>query len=706
MADNEKLPPDNSAPDPKKRPGTSGRAGKSEGPGFNRLVLIAIFLVAGLMLAYQFTNASAPIKKLTFGEFEKGLESGEFNPTNVHGLVFGHGVIHFQDQPKDKTEKTIAPVAPVALPGTEAKPTDAKKTEEPVVKPQVFEVATASIPEVTLAELKTLLKTKKIDYDGILVPSDWQSLVFMLMLATPFVLFFVIMMRRLNRDGGALSFGRSRGRLYAQDDVRVTFKDIAGIPEAVEELKEIVDFLRTPEKYKALGGRIPRGVLLVGPPGTGKTLLAKAVAGEAGVPFVSLSGSDFVEMFVGVGAARVRDMFQQAADRSPSIIFIDELDAIGKARSAGVTGSHEEREQTLNALLVEMDGFGSDQNVIVVGATNRPETLDPALMRPGRFDRHVLVDRPDVKGREGILEVHAKKIKMDESVNLVRLAKLTGGFVGADLANLVNEAALLAARKDKKSVTMKECEEAIERVIAGLEKTTRIIPEDEKRRTAYHECGHALVASSIPHADTVHKISIIPRGMAAGYTIMRPEEERGNHTRSELIARICGLLGGIAAEQLVYAETSTGVQNDLQRATDIARRMITEFGMSAKLGRIHFSERRSSPFLGHSISSEPAHSEDTIREIDLEVKQIIEECFDTAYAVLVRRRKVLEQMTKELMETEVMDMDHLRRILDEHYEGPAIAPGTLPLLPNPPSSAASADVGASSESFNVAPAAQ
>ena len=355
MADPQ-VPPENSKPDPQKRPGNPGRAGKSDGPAFNRIVLISIFAVAVLACVYPVAFPGATIKKLTFGEFEKGLDSGTLNPTNVHGLVFGHGLIQFQDQPKEKAVKTLAPIA---LPGTEAKPTDpnkdaAKSVEEPVVKPQVFEVATATIPDQTLAELKTLLKSKKIDYDGIPVPSDWQSLVFMLMLATPFVLFFAIMMRRLNRDGGALAFGRSRGRLYAQDDVRVTFKDIAGISEAVEELKEVVEFLRTPEKYKALGGRIPRGVLLVGPPGTGKTLLAKAVAGEAGVPFVSLSGSDFVEMFVGVGAARVRDMFQQAADRAPSIIFIDELDAIGKARSAGVTGSHEEREQTLNALLVEM----------------------------------------------------------------------------------------------------------------------------------------------------------------------------------------------------------------------------------------------------------------------------------------------------------------------------------------------------------------
>ena len=474
-----------------------------------------------------------------------------------------------------------------------------------------------------------------------------------------------------------MSFSRSRGKLFAQEDVKATFKDVAGIDEAVEELKEVVEFLRTPAKYQALGGRIPRGVLLVGPPGTGKTLLAKAVAGEAGVPFYSLSGSDFVEMFVGVGAARVRDMFQQAGARSPSIIFIDELDALGKVRGSGMPGGHDERDQTLNALLVEMDGFSSDQSVIVMAATNRPETLDPALLRPGRFDRHVLVDRPDIRGREAILKVHATKVKIDGSVDIARLARLTPGFVGADLANLVNEAALLAAREDKKSVTMREFEEGIDRVVAGLEKQTRIIPEDEKIRVAYHECGHALVACSLPHTDPVHKISIIPRGLGAlGYTMQRPEDDRQLLTQTELYNRICVLLGGIAAEQIIFKETSTGAQNDLQRATDIARRMVTEFGMSGKLGRVYYSDVRRSPFLGTASSSEPVHSEDTIREIDLEVRRMIDEAANAALDILNGRLEVLEHMTKELLEIEVMDADHLKRILDAHITGPQLVPGT------------------------------
>lgn len=631
----------------------SPRKSKPEGPTFNRIILALIATTALLALVYPALVGRSKVERMPYSQFEKGLHEETLNATNVHELQFQAGYLRFQDVPKLKTGES---------------------TEN--YSPKYFEIATASIPEQSLDSLRELLAEKKIGYDAILPPSNWENWMMMLMLTAPIVLLFILMMRRIGGAGGALAFGRSRGRLYAQDDIKVTFQDVAGITEAVEELKEVVEFLRTPAKYQALGGRIPRGVLLVGPPGTGKTLLAKAVAGEAGVPFVSLSGSDFVEMFVGVGAARVRDMFQQAAERSPCIIFIDELDALGKARSAGIAGGHEEREQTLNALLVEMDGFGSDQNVIVMGATNRPETLDPALLRPGRFDRHVMVDRPDVSGRRSILEVHAKKVKVDAGVDLGRLAKLTPGFVGADLANLVNEAALLAARKDKKSVTMKDFEEGIERVIAGLEKNTRIIPDEEKRRTAYHECGHALVASTLPQCDPVHKISIIPRGMAAGYVISHPEDDRGNRTRSELIAKICMGLGGIAAEQLIYNETSTGVQNDLQHATDIARRMVTEWGMSQKLGRLYFSERRTSVFLGTATSVEIQHSEDTIREIDLETKRIVDECFNTSFEILQRRRKVLEQMTKELLEVEVMDVDHLKRILDEHYEGPQLVPGT------------------------------
>ncbi len=454
---------------------------------------------------------------------------------------------------------------------------------------------------------------------------------------------------------------------------------MAGINEAVEELREIVEFLKTPGKYQALGGRIPRGVLLVGPPGTGKTLLAKAVAGEAGVPFFSLSGSDFVEMFVGVGAARVRDMFAQAVQRAPSIIFIDELDALGKVRGSGVQGGHDEREQTLNALLVEMDGFSSDQSVIVMGATNRPETLDPALLRPGRFDRHVLVDRPDYKGREAILKVHSAKVKLDDGVDLRRIAKLTPGMVGADLANLVNEAALLAARAGKPAVTSLELEEAIERVVAGLEKSSKVIHQDEKQRVAFHESGHALVACSLPHTDPVHKISIIPRGMGAlGYMLQRPEDDRHLVTQTELVNRICTLLGGIAAEEVIFQETSTGAQNDLERATDIARRMVMEFGMSPKMGRVNYRESKRSLFLAGASTggADYAHSESTLREIDLEVKRIVDDCMETARDILKRRRTVLEQITKELIEVEVMDADQLYRILDAHRTGPQIKPGT------------------------------
>ena len=524
-----------------------------------------------------------------------------------------------------------------------------------------------------------LLQEKKLKFGSSEPPSEWAALLPMLLFTGVLIVLFIFMLRRLGGTGSAMSFGRSRGRLYAQEDVNVTFNDVAGIDEAVEELKEIVEFLKTPQKYQALGGRIPRGVLLVGPPGTGKTMLAKAVAGEAGVPFFGLSGSDFVEMYVGVGAARVRDMFQQALQRSPAIIFIDELDALGKVRGSGAPGGHDEREQTLNALLVEMDGFGTDQSVIVMGATNRPETLDPALMRPGRFDRHVLVDRPDIKGREAILNVHAKKVKLDQDVDLKRLAKLTPGFVGADLANLVNEAALLSARHEDKRVTMKSFEAGIERVMAGLEKTSRIIVEDVKRRVACHESGHALVAASLPHTDPVHKISIIPRGMGAlGYMLQLPEDDRELLTQSELQSRIAVLLGGISAEQIVYNETSTGAQNDLQRATDLARRMVTEFGMSPRLGRMYYSEAQRSPFLagGGNIVSESIHSEATLRDIDQEVKRLVDEGYRTAMETLMSQRQTLDKLTLDLIEMETMSAEHMHKVIEQNRTGPKIMHGT------------------------------
>ena len=531
------------------------------------------------------------------------------------------------------------------------------------------------ITENNRAKLEDLLHAKGVVLNSAKPPSELTSMIPMLLVTALFILGFIFVLRRVGGAGSAMSFGRSRGRLYAQEDVNVTFNDVAGIDEAVEELKEVVEFLKTPQKYQALGGRIPRGVLLVGPPGTGKTMLAKAVAGEAGVPFFGLSGSDFVEMYVGVGAARVRDMFQQALQRAPAIIFIDELDALGKVRGSGAPGGHDEREQTLNALLVEMDGFSTDQSVIVMGATNRPETLDPALMRPGRFDRHVLVDRPDIKGREAILNVHSKRVKMADDVDLKRLAKLTPGFVGADLANLVNEAALLSARREDKRVTMKSFEAGIERVMAGLEKTSRIIVEDVKRRVACHESGHALVAASLPHTDPVHKISIIPRGMGAlGYMLQLPEDDRELLTQSELQSRMAVLLGGISAEQLIYNETSTGASNDLQRATDLARRMVTEFGMSPRLGRMYYSEAQRSPFLAGSggIVSESIHSEATLREIDIEVKRLVDEAYRTALDTLTSQRETLEKLTADLIEMETMSAEHMHKVIDANRKGPKL----------------------------------
>jgi len=523
----------------------------------------------------------------------------------------------------------------------------------------------------------------------------------LLLLTVLLVVFFIIMMRRLTGAGSPMSFGRSRGRLYAQEDLGVTFNDVAGIDEAVEEVKEVVDFLSHPEKYQKLGGRIPKGVLLVGPPGTGKTLLAKAIAGEAGVPFFSLSGSDFVEMFVGVGAARVRDMFSQAEAKAPCIIFIDELDALGKTRGNSAIGGHDEREQTLNALLVEMDGFASNAGVIVMAATNRPETLDQALMRPGRFDRHVLVDRPDIRGREAILKVHVKHVKLDETVELSEIAGITPGFVGADLANLVNEGALLAARAEKDKVGMKEFNEGVERVTAGLEKKQRVMRVDEKNRVAFHEAGHALVAFSLPNTDPVHKVSIIPRGLAAlGYTMQRPDGDRFLMTQSELESRIQVLLAGTMAEELVYTDISTGAQNDLERATDIARSMVMEYGMS-RMGRVNYRDSNTSPFLaGAGEDVNRSHSERTAREIDEEVKRIVDESLEKVRHILEVRRLALDKLTSRLIEIESVDAEELKKIIDESTNGPIVVPGTTsgPLRPQTPSHSSGNEPGAAEQS--------
>jgi cell division protease FtsH len=504
-----------------------------------------------------------------------------------------------------------------------------------------------------------------VKYTGELV-SKWlpEILSWLLPLALIFVIWSYFSRRIGGAEGGVMSFARSKHRVFAEDDVKVSFADVAGVDEAEQELKEIVEFLRNPRKYTTLGGRIPKGVLLVGPPGTGKTLLARAVAGEARVPFFSLSGSEFVEMFVGVGAARVRDLFQQAEQKAPCIIFIDELDALGRARVQSPMGSHEEREQTLNQLLAEMDGFDSRKAIIIMGATNRPEVLDPALLRPGRFDRQVLVDKPDVRGREEVLRIHTKQVKLAPIVDLRKVAARTAGFAGADLANLVNEAALLAARKDKSAVEMLDFDEAIDRLIAGLEKK-RVMSRKEREIVAYHESGHAIVASSIPGMDPVHKISIVQRGFGAlGYTMQLPLEDRYLMQRKDLLAQLAVLLGGRTAEEIALGEISTGAQNDLQRATDIARAMVTEWGMSDSLGAINYDGHKRNKFLDISLGPERgAYAEDTARLIDAEVKRIMTDAHGEARQILTHRRGELETVTRRLLEIEVMEGEELRQML-------------------------------------------
>jgi cell division protease FtsH len=517
-------------------------------------------------------------------------------------------------------------------------------------------------------DLTNRLENAGFNFRGLSRPNFWEmhaaSLIFfVMMLASIPIVFFMF---RKMASSGAMAFSRNRGRQVSQEDIEVTFNDVAGVDEAVEELKEIVEFLKTPEKFQVLGGRIPKGVLLFGPPGTGKTLLAKAVAGEAGVPFISLSGSDFVELYVGVGAARVRDLFDQAQRRSPSIIFIDELDAIGKTRGSGNLGSNEERDQTLNALLVEMDGFNADTGTIVMASTNRPETLDSALLRPGRFDRHVLVDRPDIRGREEILKVHTRKVKLDGTIDLHAIASITSGFAGADLAALVNEAALLAARVNKNAVTMEEFNEAAERVTAGLKKKRHAIRPDEKLHVAYHESGHAMVAYLLPAADTVHKISIIPRGAAAlGYTLQRPDDDRYLMTREELECRIQVFLAGTLAEEMIFGtdKVTSGAQNDLERATELARSMVMDFGMS-RLGRINYRENPRSYIAEQRMLQSRLHSEQTAWEIDQEIKTIMEEMLQKTREILETRRETLQKIADYLLEKEVMDTDELTAIIE------------------------------------------
>jgi cell division protease FtsH len=511
------------------------------------------------------------------------------------------------------------------------------------------------------------LNTHGVVFTGVIETTFWRDLLSWIVPVALFVGIWMFILRRMGQaQGGFMQVGQSKAKIYMEKDIKVRFSDVAGVDEAKEELREVIEFLKTPEKFTKLGGKIPKGILLVGPPGTGKTLLAKAVAGEAGVPFFSISGSEFVEMFVGVGAARVRDLFEQAKTKAPCIIFIDELDALGKARGMGPM-THEEREQTLNQLLVEMDGFDPRVGVILMAATNRPEILDPALLRAGRFDRHVTVDRPDKLGRLAILRVHAKQVALGADADLETVAAMTPGFSGADLANVINEAALLSVRRGKDKVGASELQEAVERVIAGLEKKNRVLNKMEKERVAYHETGHALVALSVPGADQVQKISIIPRGVAAlGYTLQLPTEDRFLMTKSELENKIAVLLGGRIAEELTFGEASTGAQNDLVKATDIAKSMVKAYGMSDKLGTIALERDRQPQFLQISVGSEKGdYSEQTAREIDCEVRRIVDEQYERVKRLLESKKAALQQGAKLLLEREVISGPDLQAIMEK-----------------------------------------
>ena len=517
------------------------------------------------------------------------------------------------------------------------------------------------------ANLISKLQAKNVDIKAELPPQPpwWTGI---LSSVLPMLLIVGLWFMMMNNQGGGggrvMNFGKSRARRYDEDKIKVTFKDVAGAAEAKQELQEVVEFLKEPQKYNELGAKIPKGVLLYGPPGTGKTLLAKAVAGEAGVPFFSISGSDFVEMFVGVGASRVRDLFEQAKKSAPCIVFIDEIDAVGRQRGAGLGGGHDEREQTLNQLLVEMDGFGANEGIIMIAATNRPDILDPALLRPGRFDRQIVVDRPDIKGRTEILKVHVKGKPIAEDVELEVIAQRTPGFTGADLSNLVNEAALMSARKNKKKINMPEMEEAAERVIMGPERKSRVISDNEKRLTAYHEGGHTIVGMLLEHTDPVHKVTIIPRGRAGGYTLSLPKEDRYYATRSEMLDELKVLLGGRVAEALVLKEISSGASNDLQRATALARQMICEYGMSEKIGPVTFGHRQDQVFLGRDIARDKDYSEEVAAEIDKEVRAFLDDAYAATEKLLNENMDKLHLIAQALIERETLEKEEIADVVN------------------------------------------
>lgn len=593
--------------------------------------IMIYFMVAiiALILVVNFMKVQDPVEDINFNEFISRVEEGKIIDATINN---NDGTI--QGRQNDMIHKKY-------------------RTEGPVNHPELY---------------YDLLKEKGIKISFSNAGNSWWAMLLPnLGFFVLFIIFWFFLINQMQNTGNkALSFGKSRARLHAEDKTKTTFDDIAGEDEAKEELVEIVEFLRQPRRFTELGAKIPKGVLLIGHPGTGKTLLAKAVAGEAGVPFFSISGSDFVEMFVGVGASRVRDLFEQAKKNAPCIVFIDEIDAVGRQRGAGLGGGHDEREQTLNQLLVEMDGFEPNSGIIILAATNRPDVLDPALLRPGRFDRQVTLDIPDIKGREDILKVHAKGKPLAPEVDLKVLARRTPMFTGADLANVLNEAALLAARRGKKKIYMQDCEDAIERVIAGPEKKSRIMSQKEKELTAFHEAGHALVGHFLPTVDPIHKISIIPRGQAGGYTLALPLEDKHYSTRTELLENVVFMLGGRAAEVIALGEISTGARNDLERATKTVRRMITEYGMSDELGYMTFGHgHEEQVFLGRDISRDKNYSEEIAAAIDREIKRMMDEAFERAKQIIVEHRELLDKIANALLEKETIEGEAFVELIGE-----------------------------------------
>jgi len=578
---------------------------------------------------------------------------------------------NFQQQRVSSEELTIGEVASKIRAGEVAR-VIVDENQLQLVYPDGSEAESQKEPDATFIEqLKSLgVTAEELDPSNVKIeikpPSGWIGVVNVLGYVLPFImvagLFWFVFRQARGGGNAAMNFGQSKARKFTGDSPTVTYDDVAGVPEAKEELFEVVEFLKEPEKFISLGARIPKGVLLMGAPGTGKTLLAKAVSGEAGVPFYSISGSEFVEMFVGVGASRVRDLFEKAKSDSPCIVFVDEIDAVGRQRGAGLGGSHDEREQTLNQILVEMDGFDTDTNVIIIAATNRPDVLDPALLRPGRFDRRVILDKPDIRGREAILKVHARGKPLAEDVNLKTLAKSTPGFVGADLENMINEAAIQAARNEKQVIEQEDFEEAIERVIAGPERKSRLISDEEKEIIAYHEAGHAITARSLPEADHVHKVSIIARGQAGGYTLILPERDRTLISRNKMMADMVSLLGGRAAEEIVFSDITSGASNDLERVTMLARKMVTRLGMSEELGPMVYGQQDEMVFLGKEFAEQRDYSESVAEKIDTEVRNLVRTSYQQAKDLLIKYRDVLDELAEKLLEEETISEQQLDEI--------------------------------------------